>query len=161
MSQQKLFFIVISLLLVIGCQKEPKKVVSPIKIEFKKEAELELSRADSLIAKFDVEIADDDFERQTGLMNRHSMEDSQGMLFVFDDENFRSFYMKNTYIPLDLIYLDKDGKIVSFQLNAQPLGESSLPSNSPAKYVLEINAGLAEQFGLQVDDQMIFSLINK
>lgn len=161
MSQQKLFFIVISLLLVIGCKKEPKKVVSPIKIEFKKEAELELSRADSLIAKFDIEIADDDFERQTGLMNRHSMEDSQGMLFVFDDENFRSFYMKNTYIPLDLIYLDKDGKIVSFQLNAQPLDESSLPSNSPAKYVLEINAGLAEQFGLQVDDQMIFSLINK
>ena len=161
MSQQKLFFIVISLLLVIGCKKEPKKVVSPIKIEFKKEAELELSRADSLIATFDIEIADDDFERQTGLMNRHSMEDSQGMLFVFDDENFRSFYMKNTYIPLDLIYLDKDGKIVSFQLNAQPLDESSLPSNSPAKYVLEINAGLAEQFGLQVDDQMIFSLINK
>ena len=161
MSQQKLFFIVISLLLVIGCKKEPKKVVSPIKIEFKKEAELELSRADSLIAKFDIEIADDDFERQTGLMNRHSMEDSQGMLFVFDDENFRSFYMKNTYIPLDLIYLDKDGKIVSFQLNAQPLDESSLPSNSPEKYVLEINAGLAEQLGLQVNDQMIFNITSE
>lgn len=156
--QNRVLFIIVSFLFITACKKEPKKVVSPIKIEFKKEAELQLMRTDSLIASFDIEIADNDFERQTGLMNRHIMEDSQGMLFIFDTEDFRYFYMKNTYIPLDLIYIDKDGKIVSFQLNAQPLDESSLPSNVPAKYVLEINAGLAEQLGLQVDDTMNYNL---
>ena len=142
-----------------SCKKDPKKVVAPIKIEFKKEAELQLFRSDSLIASFDIEIADDEFERQTGLMNRHTMDNKHGMLFIFDKEDYRYFYMKNTYIPLDLIYLDKEGKIVSFQLNAQPLDESSLPSNIPAQYVLEINAGLAESFGLQVNDRMAYEVI--
>ena len=153
------YFLLIMIFAVFGCKKDPKKVVAPIKIEFKKEAELQLFRSDSLIASFDIEIADDEFERQTGLMNRHTMDNKHGMLFIFDKEDYRYFYMKNTYIPLDLIYLDQEGKIVSFQLNAKPLDESSLPSNIPAQYVLEINAGLAESYGLQVNDRMTYEMI--
>ena len=78
----------------------------------------------------------------------------QGMLFVFDDVSQRFFYMKNTKIPLDLIYLNENKSIVSFHENAQPFDESSLPSNFPAKYVLEINAGLIETWSLSVGDSI-------
>jgi uncharacterized protein len=69
----------------------------------------------------------------------------------------RAFYMKNTYIPLDIIYLDKDNVIVSIQENAKPLDETSLPSGVPAQYVLEINGGLSQQWSIAVGDKMIFT----
>lgn len=135
--------------------KEEEKTIKPLVIEFKKEAELLLKTAnDSIIKTLDIEIADDEYKTQTGLMYREKMGELQGMLFVFPDEELRSFYMKNTYIPLDIIYIDANKKIVSFQKNAQPNNESSLPSNVPAKYVLEINAGLADQWQLAVGDKI-------
>ena len=85
------------------------------------------------------------------------MEANQGMLFVFPDVSVRSFYMKNTEFPLDIIYIGANQKIVSFQKNAQPYNESSLPSEAPAKYVLEINAGLSDNMGLQVGDSISFN----
>lgn len=84
------------------------------------------------------------------------MADNQGMLFVFEDSRPRYFYMKNTYIPLDLIYIDQNKNIVSFQKNAQPLDEKTLPSYENAKYVLEVNAGLADQWKLQVGDSISY-----
>lgn len=145
-----------------SCKDESKKVVAPVKIEFEKEGELFVIKADtdSIKARFDIEIANDDYERETGLMNRHQMEDNQAMLFIFPEEDFRSFYMKNTYIPLDIIYLDEGLEIVSFQYDAVPLDETSLPSNTPAKYVLEIKAGLSERFDIQIDDKISYTLIN-
>ncbi|RXJ45546.1 DUF192 domain-containing protein [Gelidibacter gilvus] len=135
--------------------KEEQKTIKPLVIEFKKEAELVLKTAnDSIIKILDIEIADDEYKTQTGLMYRDEMGQLQGMLFVFPDEDLRSFYMKNTNIPLDIIYINADKSIVSFQKNAQPNNESSLPSNVPAKYVLEINAGLADQWQLAVGDKI-------
>ena len=72
-----------------------------------------LELAFSLIAKFDIEIADDEYETQTGLMNRKSMKNDNAMLFIFPDMQMRAFYMKNTLIPLDIIYLDNNNTIVS------------------------------------------------
>ncbi|MFD2823198.1 DUF192 domain-containing protein [Lacinutrix iliipiscaria] len=142
-------------LLLTSC-KEEKKVIKPIEITFKKEGELTLYKAitDSIVSKLDIEIADTDYDVQTGLMYRNSMQDNQGMLFVFPTMRERFFYMKNTRIPLDLIYLDDNQFIVSFQENANPLDESSLPSKVPAQYVLEVNAGLAEKWRLEVGDRM-------
>jgi uncharacterized protein len=148
-----------SLLLVItSCKKEQKKV-KPIVFEFKKEGELNLfkSTSDSLIATFDIEIADNEYETQTGLMHRKSMANNRAMLFIFPDMRMRAFYMKNTYIPLDIIYLDKDNVIVSIQENAKPLDETSLPSGVPAQYVLEINGGLSQQWSIAVGDKMAFT----
>ena len=140
--------------------KEEQKTIKPLVIEFKKEAELVFKTAtDSVIKHLDVEIADDEYKTQTGLMYRDKMDQLQGMLFVFPDEDLRSFYMKNTNIPLDIIYIDADKKIVSFQKNAQPNNENSLPSNVPAKYVLEINAGLADKWQLVVGDKMEYSKV--
>lgn len=134
--------------------KEDKKVIKQTEVSFKKEGELTLFKSDSTQVTLDIEIADTDYDVQTGLMYRDSMEDNQGMLFIFDNEEPRYFYMKNTRIPLDLIYISKNKKIVSFQKNAQPFDENSLPSNAPAKYVLEVNAGLVDKWGLNVGDNI-------
>ena len=145
-----------SSLLLIGC-KENKKVIKQTEVTFTKEGELTVFKTlDSTKVSLNIEIADTDFDIQTGLMYRNSMQNDQGMLFVFDNEGERFFYMKNTKIPLDLIYIGTDKKIVSFQENAKPFDESSLPSNAPAQYVLEVNAGLVDTWNLSVGDSIKF-----
>ena len=153
-----LSFGVIGLINLYNC-KDEKKTFKQAKVSFQKEGELLLIKAsnDSVLVKLDIEIADNDFETQTGLMYRESMKTNRGMLFIFPDSRPRSFYMKNTKIALDLIYLDESKTIVSFQENAKPLDESSLPSNAAAKYVLEVNAGLVKQWQLEVGDSMSFT----
>ena len=143
---------------ILSC-KEDKKTIKPIKIEFKKEGELSLfnSKTDLIIATFDIEIADSDYETQTGLMHRYSMKDNRAMLFIFPEMSLRYFYMKNTYIPLDIMYLNKNKVIVSIQENAKPLSETSLPSQFPAQYVLEINAGLSQKWSIEIGDSMEFT----
>jgi uncharacterized membrane protein (UPF0127 family) len=148
----------IACLCLTACKQEQKKVITPAKIEFKKEGNLTLykSTTDSIITTLDIEIAETEYETQPGLMYRDAMQKHQGMLFIFPNMDYRSFYMKNTHIALDIIYLDADGYIVSFQKNAKPLDETSLPSEAPAQYVLEINSGLAEEWLLEVGDRMVF-----
>lgn len=141
--------------------KEDQKTIKPVIVEFKKEGELILKTAnDSIIKNLDIEIADDEYQTQTGLMYRDSMEENQGMLFIFPVEDLLGFYMKNTKFALDIIYIDSDKKIVSFQKNAQPYSEDSLPSNVPAKYVLEVNAGLADAWQLKVGDKIEYQKID-
>ncbi len=144
----------------VSCKNDQNKKVKTAEIKFTKEGELTLFKAsgDEVIT-IDIEFAETDYERETGLMHRTSMEDNQGMLFIFSTEFPRSFYMKNTYIPLDIIYLDEQKKIVSFQENAVPLNEAGLPSEIPAMYVLEVNAGLAEKWLLEIGDTISFSKI--
>lgn len=139
--------------------KEDKKAVNQVVINFKKEGELSIKKAsnDSIIKSIDIEIADDEYQTQTGLMYRDSMEDHQGMLFVFPEADLHSFYMKNTKIPLDIIYIDANKKIVNIQKNAKPFSENSLPSSAPAQYALEINAGLSDQWGLKAGDRIEYS----
>ncbi|WP_179345552.1 DUF192 domain-containing protein [Winogradskyella ursingii] len=147
----------------VNCKEEVRSTSSDkVVVNFKKEGVLSIKKADSdsIIKTLDIEIADNEYETQTGLMYRTSMEQNQGMLFIFPDEQLRSFYMKNTKIPLDIIYIDEDKTIVSFQKNAQPMDESSLPSNVPAKYVLEINAGLADVWGFEVGDKIASNSID-
>ncbi|WP_111306842.1 DUF192 domain-containing protein [Confluentibacter sediminis] len=138
--------------------KEEKKSVKQTEVTFNKEGELTIFKitTDSTKIKLDIEIADTDYDIQTGLMYRNSMKTNQGMLFVFDDVTERYFYMKNTQIPLDIIYLDADKKIVSYQKNAKPFDETSLPSNVPAKYVLEVNAGLVDTWQLKEGDSIFY-----
>jgi YVTN family beta-propeller protein len=104
-----------------------------------------------------VDVANDPEEQSRGLMFRKSMEWNNGMLFVFEDVKYLSFWMKNTYIPLDMIFVDKDLRIVDIKEDVQPcpLQEdicASYPSKQPAKYVLEVNAGFVQQNGIRVGD---------
>lgn len=141
-----------------GCGGRSKKpVIEENPIEFRKEGVLSVVKAaDGIRHEFDIEIADNEYEIQTGLMYREHMEDRQGMLFVFEDEAFRSFYMKNTEIPLDILFVASDSTIVSIQKNAQPLDETSLPSKAPARFVFEINGGLSDRLGLATGDRIEF-----
>ncbi|AJR03683.1 DUF192 domain-containing protein [Siansivirga zeaxanthinifaciens] len=149
-----LFFTVLTLS-VSSC-KEDKKVVKQTQVSFKKEGELTIFKADSTTVNLDIEIANSEYETQTGLMYRDAMETNQGMLFIFPDETQRYFYMKNTKIALDIIYISGNKTIVSFQKNAKPFDESALPSTFPAKYVLEVNAGLSDAWSLRIGDRIQF-----
>ncbi|MBT8184333.1 MAG: DUF192 domain-containing protein [Eudoraea sp.] len=144
-----------------ACKEETKKVVTTAPISFTKEAELSIYKeaTDSVVVQLNIEIADSDYETQTGLMYRESMAEHQGMLFIFPEEAMRSFYMKNTKIPLDIIYIDRELRISSIQKNAKPLDESGLPSDAPAQYVLEVNAGLADKWNLEIGDRIEYRKI--
>ena len=147
----------------LSCKEEtPTTSKDKVVVKFKKEGTLQLKKAktDSIIQTLDIEIADNAYETQTGLMYRSQLGQNQGMLFIFPDMQMRRFYMKNTKIPLDIIYINDQMEIVSFQKNAKPFDETSLPSDAPAKYVLEINAGLSDSWQLEMNDKIEFKLLN-
>ncbi|MCR5875733.1 DUF192 domain-containing protein [Phenylobacterium sp. J426] len=104
--------------------------------------------------KFMVEIADSPREREFGLMCRKGLAADRGMLFVFPKADFQAFWMRNTLIPLDIIYIGPDGAVVSIVRNARPLDERPLPSSAPAQFVLELAAGRAAQLGLLPGDKV-------
>ena len=99
-------------------------------------------------ARFSVEVADDPAERSQGLMNRESMARSAGMLFVYDHPQRVAFWMRNTLIPLDMIFLDQTGTVRRVHENAIPLDETAIPGGDDIQFVLEINAGLSSRFGI-------------
>jgi uncharacterized protein len=109
--------------------------------------------------RFIVEIAADEATRAQGLMFRDEIADDRGMFFIFPDQRPRSFWMKNTRIPLDIIYLDRDLRVVSISADTPPCRSRSgrcpnYPSAGPAQYVLEINAGRAAELGLAPGDRV-------
>lgn len=96
-------------------------------------------------------IADTPDEREVGLMHRDSLPENEGMLFLLDDEEVVGFWMKDTLIPLDIIFIDKDWKIVNIRHSAQPCTAEpceSYFSDSPVRYVLEVNAGFTQRYGI-------------
>lgn len=107
---------------------------------------------DEGVRRFQVEIADDEAERARGLMYRQEMAADHGMLFEFPGVAERSFWMKNTYLPLDIIYIGADGRIVSIARRTTPFSEEPIPSYGAAAGVLEINGGLSEQLGIEPGD---------
>ncbi|MEP5253508.1 MAG: DUF192 domain-containing protein [Winogradskyella arenosi] len=145
-----------------SCKEDQQRTkTDTVVVSFKKEGTLHIKKAETaeVIKTLAIEVADDDYSIQTGLMYRTSLETNQGMLFIFPDEQMRNFYMKNTKIPLDIIYINKAKRIVSIQKQAQPMDLTSLPSEAPATYVLEINGGLSDSWGLQIGDRIDFDLL--
>jgi hypothetical protein len=104
--------------------------------------------------EYQVEIAADDATREHGLMNRRYMPSDRGMLFEFDREAPVSFWMKNTYIPLDMIFISRAGVVTNIVAEAEPLSERVIPSGPPCAAVLELNGGAAAAIGLKVGDKV-------
>lgn len=157
MKKVLLAIALLCLCITLGCKdSEKSQPIRTVEISFTKQGELQLIKkeTDSIIQTIDIEIADDEYKTQTGLMYRSSMEKNQGMLFIFPDSQLRSFYMRNTQIPLDIIYIGSNKQIVSFQKNTTPFDPTSLPSGVPAQYVLEINAGLSDLWNLEMGDRI-------
>ncbi|NBZ86264.1 DUF192 domain-containing protein [Stagnihabitans tardus] len=107
-------------------------------------------------ARFTVEIVDTATERAQGLMNRESLGSAQGMLFVYDAPGHPHFWMKNTLIPLDMIFIGPDGLVTRVHPDAVPHDETSIDGGAGVQYVLEINGGLAGAIGLKPGDAMIW-----
>ena len=137
-----------------ACKDDRPQTIKEEPISFAKEGELSIfrSEADASLVDLDIEIASSDYEIQTGLMYRKEMGDRQGMLFIFQEEAPHSFYMKNTLIALDILFIDKDLVIKKIHRNAEPLNESGIPSGGPVQYVLEVKAGMADRWGLREGD---------
>lgn len=110
--------------------------------------------------RFRVEIADDDAERARGLMFRDRLEDGTGMLFIHEAEQPQAYWMKNTRIPLDILYFDNARRLVTQQRNVPPCSGGdrcpAYPSDQPARFVLELNAGEAERLKLQDGAELTF-----
>lgn len=110
--------------------------------------------------RYAIEIADDDAERARGLMFRDALPTGHGMLFIHDAEEPQAYWMKNTKIPLDILYFDDERKLVAQQRNVPPcsLGDGcpSYPSDAPARYVLELNAGEAARLQLKDGAELRF-----
>lgn len=131
--------------------------VRPTGPQFKKEGELYLVKAaGDTIRKIDIEIADTESERTIGMMHRRSAPDTQGMLFIFDEEEPRSFWMHNTLVGLDIMYIRKDGTIESIAKYCVPKSDKSIPSKGPATYVLEVIEGFCDIHGVEVGDKIDF-----
>jgi hypothetical protein len=130
----------------------------PFKIEGRV-AFIKRSRSDTAAA-IGVEIADDEEQRARGLMWRYAMPDSNGMLFVFDQEEPVSFWMRNTYLPLDIVFVNRAKEIVAIRSNTTPLSDDLLPSNQPVRYVVEVNAWFCASHGIEVGDRIAYRIID-
>ena len=111
--------------------------------------------------RFHVELATTPEERARGLMFREHLDPDKGMLFIFEDEGLHPFWMKNTLIPLDIIWIDEAEKVVFISKNTQPCEQGPCPIIDPgekAKYVLEVCGGTADKIGLTVGDRLTFHI---
>ena len=113
------------------------------------------------VHKFSVEMAVTPAERAQGLMYRKELPEGQGMLFDFQQEQELGFWMKNTYIPLDMIFIRADGRILRIAENTTPLSEALVPSRGPARAVLEVIAGTARKLGIAPGDQVAHPIFNE
>lgn len=158
---------ILAVLSVFHSCKESEPTVSSeevVEIPFVKEGELEfLDAKDSILMKIDIEIAETYNERARGLMDRSSMDENKGMLFLFDEDEIRAhtFYMKNTRIPLDIMYFSPDSVLINIAKNAQPGADSEMQggtvaaAKAPSKFVVEVNGGMAEKWGIREGETKI------
>ncbi len=131
----------------------PKTIYSPP--DFKSQGEFTFLNSDgSVKLKLDMEVADNPDERQTGMMKRDKMTEEQGMLFVFNNEQIRSFWMQNTILSLDIIFINANQEIVFIQKNAIPFDQSHYWSEKPARFVLEVIAGYCDKYNIAPGDKV-------
>ena len=125
---------------------------------FRKDGELRFeSSSGKHLATIAIEIAEDEAAITIGLMNRRVVPELHGMLFIFPDEELRSFWMRNTYASLDIIFVNSNLEIVALHPYTQPLSDTSYPSTRPAQYVVEVAAGFAEKHGVQAGDGIVWT----
>jgi len=150
----KIVFLCIALsFALIGCEPEAAATPGPSQ-------SLSVVTSAGIRHNFNVELALTGAQQRKGLMNRTEMAADAGMLFFFGDEDERSFWMKNTLIPLDIIFIKKDGTILNIHENAVPHDLTSVKSEGPAAAALELNGGRAAELGIKPGDKIHHLLFN-
>jgi uncharacterized membrane protein (UPF0127 family) len=139
-----------------GEPRSPATTVASSVAEAPREQPAVVIRAGSAEHRFRVELATTPQERARGLMFREHLDDDAGMLFLFDQMEVQSFWMKNTKIPLDMIFLDEEGVIVGIVENAEPLTLTSRSVGRPSRYVLEVNGGTSRRLGIEAGQRALF-----
>ena len=142
--------------------EEPEKISVATKVDeppFVKEGELYFLDQESgdTLKRIDIEIADNNKDRAQGMMYRTAMADTRGMLFVFDQAEEQSFWMKNTVMTLDILYADENGKLVTLYKYTTPYSENSIPSFEKAKYVVEVAGGFTDRYKIDRGDIISFT----
>ena len=117
--------------------------------------ELLISNSDNELKKITVEVADNDKLRSLGFMGRTDIPEGTGMLFIWNNEAYRNFWMKNTPSSLDIIFFDKNGNFINVHENTIPYSLDNIPSLKPSKYVLELMAGSSKKFNLYNHSRII------
>lgn len=128
-------------------------------LKFMKEGELTFldAQSEEKMISIDIEVAQSAYEIERGLMHRRSLPANGGMLFIFDREDYRTFWMKNTYLSLDIIYLNHDKEIIRISKETTPLSERSIPSGGKAMYVVEVLAGFTDAYEIHIGDHIDFT----
>ena len=117
---------------------------------------LQIFAHEKKIGEFLVAIVNTPEKMQYGLMNLEHLDSGNGMLFIFDNSQIINMWMKNTLIPLDMIFIDQNNQIINIKNHAKPLSLQVIPSIKPAKKVLEINANLSKKLGIQVGQKIVY-----
>jgi len=124
-------------------------------IAFTPEGVLDFVRPDSsIVSRIIIELAETPEEQAQGLMYRRTLPDRGGMLFIDAEESMRSFWMKNTALALDIIFVDAQGEIVNIVKRTTPYSEDFIESTGPAQYVVEVRAGFTDRYGISDDDRI-------
>lgn len=144
------------LLAIAACapESEPAEEPDAVTIPFDKEGVLHVLQSGDTLVTVDIEIAETDSARTRGLMQRTSLPERSGMLFLFPNEQPRSFWMANTPLALDILFADADSQIVSISKYTTPFSQESVRSGEPAQYVLEMPAGFADSYGVLEGDRL-------
>ena len=136
------------------------KQEAPLPPVFKKEGELQfIKMAEQDTININIEVAQTEEEISQGLMYRTSLGKQEGMLFIFEQSEMRSFWMKNTYIPLDILFVTSDYEIITIGHNTEPFSQASVTSTAEAQYVVEVNAGFCDKNGIKEGDNIAFQLM--
>ena len=148
--------------LLSSCKPDQEAEMRSKDWSFKNEATAYLiSKRKDTLKQLHIEVADTDYSIQLGMMYRDALTEGQGMLFIFEEDTPKFFYMKNTEVPLDIIYINANKRVDSYSLNAHPKDETLLKSKGAAQYVLEVNAGMVEKWGLQEGDLVDWKVLEK
>ncbi|MFZ1977634.1 MAG: DUF192 domain-containing protein [Bacteroidota bacterium] len=155
-------FIILIIVIAIAVPKKNDQDTASAAPQFKKEGELIFLRKDDQpIIGIDIEIADNDSRREVGMMERPAMDELKGMLFVFDEEFYASFWMKNCVLSLDMIFINKTGLIVTIHKNTTPFSEQNYTATAPTLLVLEVNAGFTDRHNISVGDRITWKRVKQ